>query len=100
FAGSADSRSQGALEALFARVHEEVVRLGRPEIAIDLRDCEFLNSSCFKGFIVWLEQIQDLEEEQRYHLRFRLDTTKLWQTRSLQSLSRFAADLVRVETAK
>ena len=60
FAGSADSRSQGAIEAMLGRVHAEALRLHVPEVAIDFRDCDFVNSSCFKAFIVWLEQIQEL----------------------------------------
>jgi hypothetical protein len=98
FAGSADSRSQGAIEAMLDRVHAEALRLRVPEVAIDFRDCDFVNSSCFKAFIVWLEQIQELEAEQQYRLRFYSDDTKAWQRRSLQALSCFAIELVHIES--
>ena len=98
FAGSADSRSQGAIEAMLGRVHSEALRLRVPEVSVDFRDCDFVNSSCFKAFIVWLEQIQELEEEQQYRLRFYSDETKAWQRRSLQALSCFAIELVHIES--
>lgn len=98
FAGSADSRSQGAIEAMLDKVHAEALRLGVPEVAIDFRECDFVNSSCFKAFVVWLEQIQDLDEKKQYRLRFYSDDTKAWQRRSLQALSCFAIELVHIES--
>ncbi len=97
FAGSADSRSQAAIETMLGRVHSEALRLNLPEVAIDFRDCDFVNSSCFKAFVVWLEQIQELDAEQQYRLRFYSDDTKAWQRRSLQALSCFAIELVHIE---
>lgn len=98
FAGSADSRSQDAIEALLGRVHAEALRLGVPEVSVDFRDCDFVNSSCFKAFVVWLEQIQELESDQQYKLRFFSDDTKAWQRRSLMALSCFAIELVHIES--
>ncbi|MBX3229270.1 MAG: hypothetical protein KIT84_18385 [Labilithrix sp.] len=98
FAGSADSRSQDAIQELLRRVHAEAMRLQLPEVAIDFRDCDFVNSSCFKAFVVWLEQIQELDENQQYRLRFFSDDTKAWQRRSLQALSCFAIELVHIES--
>lgn len=98
FAGSADSRSQGAIEDMLGRVHQEALRLRVPEVAVDFRECDFVNSSCFKAFVVWLEQIQELETEQQYRLRFFSDESKAWQRRSLQALSCFAIELVHIES--
>lgn len=98
FAGSADSRSQGAIEAMLGRAHDEALRLGVPEVAVDFRDCDFVNSSCFKAFVVWLEQIQELDSEAQYRLRFYSDDAKAWQRRSLQALSCFAIELVHIES--
>lgn len=100
FAGSADSRSQDAIEHLLGRVHAEAMRLGLPEVSVDFRQCDFVNSSCFKAFVVWLEQIQELEENQQYKLRFFSDDTKAWQRRSLQALSCFAIELVHIESKR
>lgn len=100
FAGSADSRSQDAIAHLLGRVHAEAMRLGLPEVSVDFRQCDFVNSSCFKAFVVWLEQIQELEENQQYKLRFFSDDTKAWQRRSLQALSCFAIELVHIESKR
>jgi hypothetical protein len=98
FAGNADSRSVPAIEAMLARVHEEALRHRVPEVAIDFRACGFVNSSCFKAFIVWLEQIVELEQEKQYKLRFFADDSKPWQRRSLNALSCFAVELVHIES--
>jgi hypothetical protein len=98
FAGSADSRSQDAIESLLNRVHAEALRLALPEVLVDFRDCDFVNSSCFKAFVVWLEQIQELDEQKQYKLRFYSDDSKAWQRRSLQALSCFAIELVHIES--
>jgi hypothetical protein len=98
FAGSADSRSEVAIEELLARVHEQAVHLAVREVSVDLRDCDFVNSSCFKAFVVWLERIQDLAPNEQYKLCFYSDETKAWQRRSLGALSCFAIELVRIET--
>ena len=98
FAGNADSRSLPAIEGMLARVHEEALRLALGEVTIDFRACGFVNSSCFKAFIVWLEQIQELEASKQYRLRFFADDTKPWQRRSLGALCCFAVDLVQIES--
>jgi hypothetical protein len=98
FAGSADSRSQTAIETMLDRTHGEALRLRVPEVAVDFRECDFVNSSCFKAFIVWLEQIQELETNRQYRLRFFSDDKKAWQRRSLQALSCFAIELVHIES--
>lgn len=97
FAGSADSRSEEVIDTLLGRVHDEAVRLGVQEVTVDFRECDFVNSSCFKAFVVWLERIQDLEVERQYKLCFLSDETKAWQRRSLGALSCFAVELVRIE---
>lgn len=97
FAGSADSRSLSAIETMLGRVHEEALGRSLPEVAVDFRECDFVNSACFKAFVVWLEQIQDLDAAKQYRLRFFSDDTKSWQRRSLGALSCFAVDLVHIE---
>lgn len=98
FSGSADSRSLAALEAMLGRVHQEALARGVAEVAVDFRHCDFVNSSCFKAFVVWLEQIQDLAPPKQYRLRFFSNDTKSWQRRSLGALSCFAVDLVSIES--
>jgi hypothetical protein len=95
--GSADLRAQGRLGELLERVHARAEEAGASEVIVDLRRLEFMNSSCFKCFISWIEWIRELEESNRYGIRFLTDSAMLWQRRSLHALSRFATDLIRIQ---
>lgn len=96
--GSADARSHDAVDALLGAVHHEVLTEKVDEVVVDLRDCDFISSSCLKAFVVWLSKIQDAEEATRYRLRFLSDDNKPWQRRSLGTLHCFAVDLVTIES--
>jgi len=98
FAGTADSLSRSELETFVKQLHSEAVRLAVPTVAIDLRELEFMNSSCFKVFVSWLAQLRDLETSKQYRIKIRSNPSLLWQRRSLAALSCFAVDLVTIET--
>jgi len=95
--GSADTRSMKPLDAMLDRVHAAALERSAPEVVVDLRQCDFINSSCLKSFVVWLNRIQDLPTEQQYKIRFLSDDRKHWQRRGLGTLSCFAVELVRIE---
>jgi anti-anti-sigma regulatory factor len=97
FAGCADSTAMQELDALLRRVHEESVARKVPEVTIDFRALEFMNSSCFKAFVSWISRIQELDAGAQYRICFLSDDAKHWQRRSLGALSCFAADLISVE---
>jgi hypothetical protein len=95
--GCADSRVMAPLKELVTKVHDEMLRTGTPEAVVDFRELEFMNSSCFKAFVSWISQVQDLDPQTRYRIRFLSDRAKPWQRRSLAALSCFAADIIHVE---
>lgn len=95
--GSAETPAAAELGRFVERVHAEVLRRGVPEVVVDLRDLEFMNSSCLKALVSWLAKLQDLESNRQYRIRFQSDPQKHWQRRSLNALACFAVDLVRVE---
>jgi hypothetical protein len=97
FAGTADSRSMGAIDALLMKVHDEALRLGAREVAVDFRAFDFMNSSCFKAFVTWIGLVQELEPRQQYKIRFISDEGKHWQRRSLDALRCFAVDLIQID---
>ncbi len=57
-----------------------------------------MSSSCFRTFVTWLSDVQDLPPERQYRIRLRSNATMLWQRRSLHALRCFAHDLVNIET--
>ncbi|HFE45465.1 MAG TPA: hypothetical protein ENJ18_08210, partial [Nannocystis exedens] len=49
FSGNADSRADTQLEAFLQGVHAELQNETIRRVDVDIRELEFLNSSCFKG---------------------------------------------------
>jgi len=94
--GSADARATSELEAFVRHMHDEARRLAVSEVVVDLNGCKFMNSSCFKAFLVWLTQIAELAPDDRYKLRFAWDGSSYWQRRGLQALKAYAVDLVQL----
>lgn len=94
--GTADLRVTDSVEAILNRVHQKALELAIPEVQVDLRELEFMNSSCFKSFVSWISEVSDLTAGQ-YRIRFLSNPSILWQRRSLHALSCFAADLVTIE---
>lgn len=94
--GTADLRVTDSVEAILTRVHQTALELGIPEVQMDLRDLEFMNSSCFKSFVSWISEVSDMPQGQ-YRIRFLSNPSMLWQRRSLHALSCFAAELVTIE---
>jgi hypothetical protein len=95
--GNADSRAIEAFGALLPQVHAEALRLGVTEVIIDFRGLEFMISSCFKGFVTWLNLLREHEGGPPYTMRFRLAAAIHWQQRSIDALSCFATGIVRVD---
>jgi hypothetical protein len=94
--GTADSRFTDELARFVVSAQEASLATAVKRVVIDFRELEFMNSSCFKSFVTWLQNLLDLEPERQYRIRFLSDANKHWQARSLKALSCFAADLVEV----
>jgi anti-anti-sigma factor len=95
--GNADMRSAPQLQDWLHALHEESARAHVEEVVIDLRTLEFMNSSCFKGFLSWISEVRDGDAAHQYRIRFLSDPNMLWQRRSLHALSCFAVDLITIE---
>jgi len=99
-AGTADLRVTEEIEKLLRGVHQRALEESLEEVKVDLRSLEFMNSSCFKSFVTWISQVQDLAEAKQYRIRFISSPAILWQRRSLNALSCFAAHLVTIESTR
>jgi hypothetical protein len=95
--GNADYAAIDSVEKLLDKTHDEALRTTASEVVIDLRQLEFMNSSCFKCFVSWITEVQELPEAQQYKVRFQSNAQLHWQKRSLHSLRCFAVELITVD---
>lgn len=95
FVGTGDVAAIEPLGAYLKRAHAEATRLGVSEVACDFRQLSFMNSSCFKAFVVWIDTVKNMERP--YRIRFLTDPAMHWQRRSLEALRRLAMNVVTLE---
>jgi len=93
--GTADGRVADTIEEIFQAIHRAAVAEGR-SVVVDMRSLEFMSSHCLKNLLTWINDIQELEPEQRYQVHFVSNPKIHWQTRSLHVVKCFANDLVTV----
>ncbi len=95
FAGTGDVAAIELLSDYLKRVHAEAERLALSEVTCDFRQLSFMNSSCFKAFVVWIDTVKNAARS--YRIRFLTDPGMHWQRRSLEALRRLATGIVSVE---
>ena len=94
--GTADLNTQKALEVFLANVHACAIVRGATTVVMDMRDLEFMNSSCLKRMVNWIFVARAEPTESRYQIVLVPQPKALWQKRSLQALSLMAPELVSV----
>ena len=99
FSGTADLRVAEEVDAILRAVHGSVLGSDVHEVIVDMRDLEFMNSSCFKGFASWISALHGTTDGQRYKIRFLSNRAILWQRRSLHALTCLAPELVSVDAS-
>lgn len=95
FVGTGDVAAIEILAAYLKQVHAEAERLSLSEVTCDFRKLVFMNSSCFKAFVVWIDTVKNAARV--YRIRFLTDPEMHWQRRSLEALRRLATSVVTVE---
>ena len=95
--GNADIAAIDAVGRLLTSIHADAEKHTTREVIVDLRELEFMNSSCFKGFVTWITRIQALDEPLRYAVRLLANPAMHWQRRSLHALRCLATDLITVD---
>ena len=96
--GNADVAAKQHLAPLLQSLHERAKQLGVTRVQVDIRKLAFMNSSCLKDLISWLDRAR-LEPAGSYRIVFLSSANQHWQKRSLHALSCFARDLVTVEAS-
>lgn len=97
FSGTADAEATTDLDHVVERLHDEALRLGATKVAVDFRQLEFMNSSCFKILVTWLSNVRELEPRRQYRIHILSSPEHHWQKRSLEALRCFAVDLVAID---
>jgi anti-anti-sigma factor len=95
--GHADVGAKSALDGFVAQVDREASADWVSEVVVDLRRLDFMNSSCLKTLVTWLNNVRQRPADEQYSIRFLRDQNAYWQERSLDALKAFAPGIVKVE---
>jgi hypothetical protein len=96
--GRAETNERTLLNQFLSTTDQHAQRLKIKEVEIDLRALKFMNSSCFKEFVVWVSNVKGHPKEGQYRMRFIASKKIRWQYASLHSLSCFAIDLIQIDS--
>jgi hypothetical protein len=94
--GTADITIRDQLDRFLHQVHQEAPHCQAEEITVDVRQLEFMNSSCLKCLVWWVGTVQEQPREGRYHIVFVSNPAVYWQRRSLNALACLADDIISV----
>lgn len=96
FTGMGDLDAVTSLGALLPKVHQQAVRHGVSEVVFDFCALEFMNSSCFKAFVTFIDNAKTVAAG--YRIRFITTSKHYWQRRSLEALARLATGVVVIQS--
>lgn len=96
FSGSGDMKAIDLLAQYLKQVHERAMTEDIAEVRCDFHQLAFMNSSCFKSFVVWIDTVKSAGAP--YKIGFVTNPTLHWQRRSLEALRRLAVDIVSIES--
>jgi hypothetical protein len=95
--GHADVGAKTALAGFVAQLDRAASADWVDEVVVDLRRLDFMNSSCLKTLVTWLNSVRQRPSDEQYPIRFLRDQNAYWQERSLDALKAFAPGIVKVE---
>lgn len=96
FAGTGDLDAVATLGSYLPKVHQHAAAHGVQEVVFDFCALEFMNSSCFKAFVTFIDSAKTIGAS--YRIRFITASKHYWQRRSLEALRRLAMGLVIIES--
>jgi hypothetical protein len=92
--GTADLRSQLALDNFFTSLHRQSVATAAEEVKVDVRSLEFMSAACFRLVVEWLCRVD--EAARPYRVSFLANPALPWQRRSMEALFSLGGGLVSV----
>jgi anti-anti-sigma factor len=98
--GEVDLESTPLIGRYLQEAHQEAQLRGAKEVALDLTQLQFVNSSGIKHFVNWLRDASRLAPEIAYNIRIISSPLIPWQRRSLGALRCFAPNILTIETVQ
>jgi hypothetical protein len=99
FSGNADMAAMSTLSIYLRAVHAEALELKVREVTFDVRELYFMNSSCFKSLVTWIEAASSARDSaSSYKIKFLANAKLHWQRRSLEALRCLADHIVSVDS--
>lgn len=95
--GTADLTVKTQLDQFLRQVHSEAQRCLAEEVTVDVRQLEFMNSSCLKSFVWWISTVQEQAGEGKYRIVFVSSPSVYWQRRSLNALACLANEIISIQ---
>jgi hypothetical protein len=95
--GTADLTVRTQLDRFLRDVHSEAQRCLAEEVTVDVRQLEFMNSSCLKCFVWWISTVQEQPGEGKYRIVFVSSPSVYWQRRSLNALACLANEIITIQ---
>jgi hypothetical protein len=87
------------LDNFLRDLHAEARRCQATEVTVDVRQLEFMNSSCLKSFVRWICAVQEQVDPGKYRIVFLSSPSVGWQRRSLNALASLANEIVSIQTS-
>jgi hypothetical protein len=95
--GTADLTVKTQLDRFLRDVHTEAQRCLAEEVTVDVRQLEFMNSSCLKCFVWWISTVQEQPGDSKYRIVFVSSPSVYWQRRSLNALACLANEIISIQ---
>lgn len=99
FVGTGELPSTEPLTRALEQLHAAALASQSKEVVVDFHKLVFMNTSCFRSFITWVTEVQELPAESQYKIRMLSNAAIQWQRRSLQALRCLATDIVTIQSS-
>jgi hypothetical protein len=96
FSGTGDMSVVEPLDRWLRTLHREALHVGTQEVVVDVRELYFMNSSCLKAFVTWIDTAER-RDGAPYTIRFRASPDLKWQRRTLSALQRLGTSIVCID---
>jgi anti-anti-sigma factor len=96
--GTADITVRDQFDHFLREVHQEAQHCRAEEVTVDVRQLEFMNSSCLKCLVWWISTVQEQPVEGKYRIIFVSSPSVYWQRRSLNALACLAGDIITIQS--